>query len=96
MYSNLFKGLGLRREDVLKYDTLLVEFDGRVVIPQGQISLPLNVEGKEVDATFIVVGSFSPYTTILGRLWIHAMGSISSTLQVVKQCLVAVVNRKSV
>ena len=31
MYPNLFKGLELRREDLSKYDTPLVEFDGKVV-----------------------------------------------------------------
>ena len=64
----------------MKYDTPLVSFDGRVVIPQGQISLPVSIEGKEVMVTFIVVNSFSPYTAILGRPWIHAMGVVSSTL----------------
>ena len=44
----------------------LVRFDGRVVTPQGQISLPVNMEGKEVVAMFIVVALFSPYTMILG------------------------------
>ena len=38
------------------------------------------MEGKEVMAIFIVVNSFSPYTAILGRPWIHAMGAIPSTL----------------
>ena len=33
MYPDLFKGLGLEMEDLSKYDTLLVKFDGRVVIP---------------------------------------------------------------
>ena len=33
MYPDLFKGLGLEMEDLSKYDTLLVGFDGRVVIP---------------------------------------------------------------
>jgi len=33
MYPNLFKGLGLKNEDLSKYDTPLVEFDGKVVIP---------------------------------------------------------------
>ena len=80
MYPNLFKGLGLKREDLLKYDTPLVGFDGRVVIPQGQISFLVNMESKEVVATFIVVASFSLYTTILGRPWIHAMGVVPSTL----------------
>ena len=60
VYPNLFKGLGLKVEDLSKYDTTLVGFDGRVVVPEGQISLPMNTEGKEVMVNFIVVGSFSP------------------------------------
>ena len=57
-------------------------FNGRMVIPTRQISLPVNMEGKEVIVTFIVVASFSPYTAILGRPWIHAMGAVFSTLHV--------------
>ena len=82
MYPDLFKGLGLKNEDLSKYDTPLVGFDGRVVIPQGQIPLPVNMEGKKVVVTFIVVALFSPYTVILGRSWIHAIGVIPSTLHV--------------
>ena len=33
MYLDLFKGLGLKNEDLSRYDTPLVGFDGRVVIP---------------------------------------------------------------
>ena len=66
MYLDLFKGrLRLKDQDLTKYDSLLVSFDGRVVIPQGQISLPVSMEGKEVMVTFIVVNSFSLYTAIL-------------------------------
>ena len=87
MYSDLFKGLGLKNQDLVKYDSPLVSFNGRVVIPQGQISLPVSMEGKEVIVTFIMVNSFSPYITILGRPWIHAMGAIPSTLHMkVKFC----------
>ena len=32
----------------------------------------------EVD--FIVVDSYSPYTAIVARPWLHALGAISSTL----------------
>ena len=67
MYLDLFKGLKLKKEDLSKYGTPLVRFDGQVVIPEGKISLPVNMEGKEVTVAFIVVASFSPYTTILGR-----------------------------
>ena len=74
----------------------------------------MNMEGREVVVTFIVVGLFSPYIAILGRPWIHAMGAVSSTLyvkvkflieqgiaivrgsqQMVRQCLVVEINRKS-
>ena len=82
MYPDLFKGLGLKDQDLTKYDSPLVSFDRRVVIPQGQISLPVSMEGNEVMVTFIVVNSFSPYTTILERSWIHAMGAIPSTLHI--------------
>ena len=47
---------------------------------EGQISLPIMNEGKEVMVNFIVVNAFSPYTSILGRPWIHAMGAVPSTL----------------
>ena len=67
MYLDLFKGLGLKAEDLSRYDTPLVGFDGRMVVPDGQISLPVNTEGKEVMVSFIVVNSFSLYTTILDR-----------------------------
>ena len=80
MYSDLFRGLGLKNQNLAKYNSPLVSFDGRVVIPQGQISLPVSMEGKEVIVTFVVVNSFSPYTAILWRPWIHTMGAILSTL----------------
>ena len=82
MYPDLLKGLGLKSQDLIKYDTSLVSFDGKVMIPEGQIFFPMNMEGKEVMVTFIVVNLFSPYTAILGRPWIHLMGAVPSTLHV--------------
>ena len=35
MYLDLFKGLRLKSQDLIKYDMPLVSFDGRVVIPKG-------------------------------------------------------------
>ena len=35
MYLDLFRGLGLKNEDLSKYDTPLVGFDGRMVVLQG-------------------------------------------------------------
>ena len=82
MYLDLYKGLGLKMENLPKYDTSLIGFDGRVVTPEGQISLPINTDGKEVMVNFIVMNSFSPYIAILGRPWIHSMGAVPSTLHV--------------
>jgi len=53
------------------------------------------MEGKEVMVMFIMVNSFSPYTTILGRPWIYAMGAVPSTLHVklkfhTEHCIVTV------
>ena len=35
MYLDLFRGLGLKNEDLSKYDTPLVGFDGRMVVLKG-------------------------------------------------------------
>ena len=82
MYPDLYRGLGLKEDDLSKYDIPLMGFDGRMVIPKGHISLPVNMEGKETMVTFIVVTSFSPYMMILGRPWIYAIGAVPSTLHV--------------
>ncbi|XP_075659840.1 uncharacterized protein LOC142629682 [Castanea sativa] len=82
MYPDLFNGLKLREEDLEKYDSPLVGFDGKQVIPRGMIKLPVQVEGSEVQVNFIVVMAYSPYTAILARPWLHAMEAVSSTLHV--------------
>ena len=82
MYSYLYRGLGLKKEDLSKYDTPLMGYDGWMVILEGQILLPVNMEGKETMVIFIVVASFSSYTAILGRSWIHAIGAVPSTLHI--------------
>ena len=35
MYPDLYKGLNLKPEDLVNYDSLLVGFDGKTVIPRG-------------------------------------------------------------
>ena len=66
-------------ENLTAYDFPLVSFDGKVVIPRGQIRLPVQ-SGLEVVVDFIVVDTYSPYTTIVARPWLHAVGVVSSTL----------------
>ena len=35
MYPDLYKGLNLKPEDLVGYDSPLLSFDGKVVIPKG-------------------------------------------------------------
>ena len=67
MYPNLYKGLGLNPKDLNGYDTLLLDFDGKVVTPEGKIKLRVMAEGKEVEVNFRVVNAYSPYIVILGH-----------------------------
>ena len=41
MYPDLFKGLNLRVEDLTLYSSPLISFEGKVIIPKGQIKLPV-------------------------------------------------------
>ena len=41
MYLDLYKGLNLKLQDLTAYESLLVSFDGKVVIPKGQMRLPV-------------------------------------------------------
>ena len=80
MYPDLFKGLGLKPEDLSAYSSPLVSFEGKTVIPRGQIRLPVQTGLDVVEVDFIVVDAFSPYTAIMGRPWLHSLGAVSSTL----------------
>ena len=67
MYPNLYKGLNLKPEDLTAYESPLVSFEGKTVIPKGQIRLPIQTDSEVVEVDFIVVDSYSPYTTIMAR-----------------------------
>ena len=80
MYPDLHRRLNLKPEDLIAYDSPLVSFDGKVVIPMGQIRLPVQVGSEVVEVDFIVVDVYSPYTAIVDKPWLYALGAISSTL----------------
>ena len=80
MYPDLFKGLSLKPEDFTTYSSPLVSFEGKMVVPKGQIRLPVQAGSDVVEVDFIVVNAFSPYTAIMGRPWLHSLGAVSSTL----------------
>ena len=54
MYPDLYKGLSL-------------SFGGKVIIPKGQIRLPVQIGSETVEVDFIVVDAYSPYTAIVVR-----------------------------
>ncbi|XP_075652768.1 uncharacterized protein LOC142623259 [Castanea sativa] len=81
MYPDLYKGLRLRPEDLTSYNSPLMGFDGNVVIPKGQIRLPMQTGSEIMEVDFIVVDAYSPYIAIVVRPWLHAMGAVPSTLQ---------------
>nr|XP_023887887.1 uncharacterized protein LOC112000014 [Quercus suber] len=80
MYPDLYKGLNLKPDDLTPYNSPLVSFEGRVVIPKGQIRLPMQTGPEVVEVDFIVVDAYSPYTAIMARPWLHTLGVVSSTL----------------
>ena len=41
MYPDLYKGLNLTNKDLTAYNSSFVSFEGKVVIPKGQITLPV-------------------------------------------------------
>ena len=41
MYLDLYKGLNLKPEDLAPYNSPLMSFDGKLVIPKGMIRLPI-------------------------------------------------------
>ena len=65
MYPNLYKGRNLKFEDLTAYASSLISFEGKTVIPKGQIRLPTQTDSEVVEVDFIVVNSYSPYTTIM-------------------------------
>ena len=80
MYPNLYKGLKLTPEDLLPYSSPLMSFDGKLVIPKGMIRLPIQTGPEIVEVNFIVIDTYSPYTAIVGRPWLHTLGAVASSL----------------
>ena len=76
MYPDLYKGLNLKPEDLSPYDSPLVSFEGKIVTLKGMIRLPVQTDSDVVEVNFIVVDAYSPYTAIVARPWLHALGAV--------------------
>ena len=64
----------------MPYSSPLVSFERKIIIPKGQVRLPVQTGSEVVDVDCIVVDAYSPYTAIVAKLWLHTLGAISSTL----------------
>ena len=80
MYPDLYRGLNLKPEDLTAYKSPLVSFEGKTVIPKSQIRLPIQTDSEVMEVDFIIVDSYSLYTAIVVRPWLHVLGTVSSTL----------------
>ena len=80
MYPDLYQGLNLRLEDLDRYGSSLMGFNGRMVVPRGMIKLPVQVGDVEAQVNFIVVEVFSLYRVILVRPWLHVVDAMPLTL----------------
>ena len=80
MYLDLYKGLNLKVEDLTAYSSPLVSFEGKIIIPKGQVRLLVQTGSEVVVVDFIVMDAYSPYTAIVARPWLHTLGAASSTL----------------
>ena len=80
MYPDLYRGLDLRAEDLMPYSSPLISFERTIIIPKGQIRLPVQTGSETVEVNFIIVDAYSPYTAIVARPWLHTLGAVSSTL----------------
>ena len=57
-----------------------MSFDGKLVTSKGMIRLPIQIGPKIVEVDFVVVDTYSPYTAIVGRPWLHTLGAVASSL----------------
>ena len=80
MYPGLYKGLNLKLEDLTPYSSPLMSFNGKLVILKGMIRLPIQTDLEIVKVNFIVVDTYSPYTAIVDRPWLHTLRAVASSL----------------
>ena len=55
IYPDLYKGLNLKPKDLISYNSPLMGFNGKIVIPKGLMRLPIQARLEVVEVNFIVV-----------------------------------------
>ncbi|XP_013632754.1 PREDICTED: uncharacterized protein LOC106338283 [Brassica oleracea var. oleracea] len=85
IFQTAYQDLGLEGSPLTRKVTPLIGFSGEVKQTAGEVILPVYAEGVNMSTKFLVVDCQSTYNMILGRLWIHDMAAVPSTLhQMVK------------
>ena len=55
IYPDLYKGLNLKPKDLVSYNSPLMGFNGKIVIPKGLNRFPIQARLEVVEVNFIVV-----------------------------------------
>ena len=80
MYPDLFHGLGLKPSDLQPYDAPLEGFSRESIRPMGRIMITIHTGPISLDTEFLVVDVPSPYTAIVGQMWLHKLKVVPSSL----------------
>ena len=80
MYPDLYKGLRLTPEDLTPYSSPLMSFEEKIVMPKGQIRLLVQIGPEIMEVDFIMVDTYSLYTAIVAKPWLHTLGVFTFTL----------------
>jgi hypothetical protein len=85
MSYTMYRKLGKGKEDLIKTDMMLKDFEGKASPARGQINVELTIGSKTLQTTFFIINGKGSYNLLLGRDWILANCCIPSTMH---QCLI--------
>ena len=82
MYLDLFHdlSLSLKQSDLQPYDAPLVGFSGESIRSMRWITMAVHMGLISLETEFLVVNMPFPYTTIMGRRWLHKLKAVPSFL----------------
>ncbi|XP_026399095.1 uncharacterized protein LOC113294943 [Papaver somniferum] len=70
--------------DLIEEDDPIIGFSGEVTKAIGKLKMTITVADKSVLGSFLLMDCRAPYSTIVGRDWVHAIGGVTSSYH---QCL---------
>ncbi|XP_026410034.1 uncharacterized protein LOC113305153 [Papaver somniferum] len=79
LYYETFKQMGLRHDCLIPSTYNIFGFNGSSTRPRGEVTLEIWMGKILTLTTFCVVDVLSPYTTIVGRSWVHGIKGVALT-----------------